>query len=669
MVRHSTYVKMTPVFLILILMVFNAVSYAQSINVKVIFDRQVKPIYENFDINISLTKVFSDVKSGSARVVHVISLSKESVTRKVNEFIKNKNGLYVYYGGDYYQISDKRRYSYNPKEKKYVVDKDGLYVYLQEYAWARKKEDKYIMSDFYTLKSYTVTETTYYLVLVITDIDLSTFFIRSITPIVSQGSTVEETIINAGKRYSQIINEHSEDKIDVAVLFENGFNPILRTFLLAYLQEDTRYNIYDRIYLNELMNYLRTADLFGGENVVLKFRPPRYILTFEKFLEKSEETSSEKYYFFENPVNGAYIKRFVNGLYVPIRIEVGEYYRYDSTSKRYVFDVEKGNYVKYCKGPWEENEYALESSFYDYKTYNVMSISTFYSFLAKVFDTEKGILLGSRLFKNQFDVVLKEPLDRFGTERVRSNTEAVLSSYVVISKAVQQFFQTLFPLTTEISDVKDLLVQVGSGKNIGMKPGYVFQNIANGYTTGFLRIEKVLNSEAQGRILYIVPEEKIISNSFAIETKDYPNNSGGRFVLFIDRYGFGSKIGYVDSDIYGNYNWSLLFGTELLYSSESPNITSIPISLEYSKFLFRDNFEFVLGSEININSDKLSGESYFSKPSIFFGLALSSYIRKSVLSYGGVGFYTAILYSIPFDSLTMISTDNLNIAIGIDGRF
>jgi len=82
----------------------------------------------------------------------VLGISKESTTRKVNEFVRDEKGDYVYFKGNYYKIGDKKRYRYDEKRKNYVVDKYGIYVYLQEYAWARKQEDKYIISDFYSMK-------------------------------------------------------------------------------------------------------------------------------------------------------------------------------------------------------------------------------------------------------------------------------------------------------------------------------------------------------------------------------------------------------------------------------------------------------------------------------------------------------------------------------------
>jgi len=231
--------------------------------------------------------------------------------------------------------------------------------------------------------------TNYYIYLVVTDIDIQTFFIKSITPIVGKGSTIDRAIENARTTFSTVVNEYSPDKLDVAVLFEKGFDPVLRTALLAKLQEDTRYNIYDRLYIDEIMEIVRTSDLFGTEQVVVKFQPPRYLITFENLVKDDYQFIEDRYYFFENPVNGAYIKKSVDGLDVPVKVEVGSYYRYDSNTKRYVFDKAKGSYVRYYKGPWEKDNYVYETRFYDYILYKVTKLNTFYSLLMKIFDTKK----------------------------------------------------------------------------------------------------------------------------------------------------------------------------------------------------------------------------------------------------------------------------------------
>ncbi|WP_448379513.1 hypothetical protein [Fervidobacterium sp.] len=661
--------KIFVILCVLMIFVFSSLSFAQgkSVKIKVVFDKNVKPVYENIDLSVSLTTTFADIKDSTARIVHVLGISKESTTRKINEFVRDEKGDYVYFKGNYYKIADKRRYTFDEKQKTYVVDKYGRYVYLQEYAWARKQEEKYIISDFYSLKTYEIPVMNYYIYLVVTDIDVQTFFIKSVTPIVGKGSTVERAIENARKIFSTVVNEYSPDKVDIAVLFEKGFDPVLRTALLAKLQEDTRYNIYDRLYIDEIMEIVRTSDLFGTEQIVLKFQPPRYLITFENLVKSDYQFTEDRYCFFENPVNGAYIKKSVGNLDVPVKVEVGSYYRYDSNTKRYVYDKEKGSYVKYYKGPWEKDNYVYETMFYDYMLYKLTKLNTFYSLLMKVFDTEKGTLVGSRFFSRQIETVLKEPVDRFGTEVVHFHTDTKIGSYYSVASEVQAFLQLLFPLSTAISQISGEKALLEGGKNIGAKSGYVFQSIANGYTTSFMRLERVFEKGSEASIFYIVPGEEVEPHSLVIETKQYPSNLGIRFGFFIEKETYGMKIGYIKSDIYGNYLWSFTssFGTP--YDTISVDKLIFPVAFEFSKFLFGENIELLLGTSFNVVSES-SGASYISDYGVLIGLALSSYVRNSVLSYGGICFYTGINYAIPLSNFEL-SPNNLNLSIGVDMRF
>ena len=652
-----------------VMILLSSFSFAQSKNVKIkiVFDKSVKPFYENIDLNVSLMTTFADIKENTARIVHVLGISKESTTRKVNEFVRDEKGDYVYFKGNYYKIADKRRYTYDEKQKRYVVDKYGRYVYLQEYAWARKQEDKYIISDFYSMKSYEMPVTNYYIYLVVTDIDIQTFFIKSITPIVGKGSTIDRAIENARTTFSTVVNEYSPDKLDVAVLFEKGFDPVLRTALLAKLQEDTRYNIYDRLYIDEIMEIVRTSDLFGTEQVVVKFQPPRYLITFENLVKDDYQFIEDRYYFFENPVNGAYIKKSVDGLDVPVKVEVGSYYRYDSNTKRYVFDKAKGSYVRYYKGPWEKDNYVYETRFYDYILYKVTKLNTFYSLLMKIFDTKKGTLVGSRFFSRQIETVLKEPVDRFGTEEVDFHTDTKIESYYSVANEVQEFLQLLFPLSTVVSQISGEKALLESGKNIGTKPGYVFQSVANGYTTSFMRLERVFEKNSEARIFYVVPGENIEPHSLVIETKQYPSNLGIRFGFFVEKETYGMKIGYIKSDIYGNYLWSFTSSFSIPYDTSSVDRMMFPVAFEFSKFLFGENIELLLGTSFNIVSES-SGASYISDYGVLIGLALSSYLRNSVFSYGGACFYTEVTYTIPLSNFEL-SPNNMNLSIGVDMRF
>ncbi|MEJ5256826.1 MAG: hypothetical protein WHS64_01100 [Fervidobacterium sp.] len=649
-------------------------SISIEIRIKVYLDSKISPVYENVNLLNSFTEAFAEVKKGYARIVHVLNVSKETFSYKANEFVPDENGTYVAYKGSYYQTNDRRRYSYDSKNKRYVPDKNGSYVYLTDYPWARTDEDRYVwygFGSFYSKKSYTVTKEKYFIAGVVTDIDLSTFFVKSITPIFSSGDTLLSAIKNASKYYSSIANEYSPDKIDVALVFEKSFNPLLRAKILAKFQEDTRYNIYDRLYLKELMDIIRTTELFGGENIELKYRPPKFILSFENYFDKVDSYKEEKYYFFTNDVNGAYINK--SG--IPVRVEVGNYYRYDSSQKKYVLDREKGNYVRYYKGPWEKNEYISTSSFYDYTFYQTDNVYNFYSFSVKAISTESAEVVGGKFFRDSVYTTLKEPVDRFLSERVQSPTENLWWSYTSVTTNVQKFFQSGFPLTTAVVEVNNLDVQLLSGKNIGIKPNYVFAGIENGYTTGFMRITRVGDLKSDAKIFYMVPGESVKPNTFAIETKQYPVSLNLRASYFIDNEGFGIRTGYAHADIYGNYNWSLTFSILFPYKifSSTSNDTEIPMRIEYSKFLRAQNFEFNFGGYFTVLKSTSNNSTQVEDFGVFGGFTLSTFSRNSVLSFGGSSFYTQLLFKVPLSNVgdleTIFNPDNFNLVIGIDTLF
>ncbi|MFN3328694.1 MAG: hypothetical protein ACK40U_07565, partial [Fervidobacterium pennivorans] len=224
-----------------------------------------------------------------------------------------------------------------------------------------------------------------------------------------------------------------------------------------------------------------------------------------------------------------------------------------------------------------------------------------------------------------------------------------------------------FPLSTAISQISGEKALLESGKNIGAKPGYVFQSIADGYTTSFMRLERVYEKSSEARIFYIVPGADVEPHSLVIETKQFPDSLGMRFGFFIEKEAYGMKIGYIQSNIYGNYQWSLTFSFSTPYDTSSVDKMISPVAFEFSKFLFGDNIELLLGTSFNIVSES-SGASYISDYGVLIGLALSSYVRNSVLAYGGICFYTEINYTILLSNFEL-SPNNLNLSIGLDMRF
>jgi len=629
--------------------------------VQIIIDSKIPTIYEKVDLGAELMNAFStEVPDNILRVVHLIDLKKESYSRKVNEFVRDREGTYVYYKGTYYYTSKRARYSYDSKNNKYVPDVNGSYIYVPEFSWARSEEEKYIASDLYKRYEKIESGTEYYMSIYITDVDIENVFVKSVVPIRVSDNSVKGMIGKATQQHYEITNRKSPYKIDIAIVFNPAIDKNMRMSIISKLQEDTRYNIYDRLYLDEVFKTIKFKDLFGKE-VTLKFTPPAYIIAFDNPVKMSETTQSTKYLFFENAMNGAYTKKSLsNSMDVPVRIEVGKYYSYDSDKKTYIVNMKDGRYVRYPGNGWEKESYISATTFYDYILFEEIDMEKYASLLCNIYDTETGEILGSKAFESLCKVPKKEIIDRFGTERVNSETEADMSIIDDISSNVYEFLQLIFPLSSIVSKVQGNKVSLLSGENIGIKKGYVFQDIYDGFTMGYLRIDKVSADTSDGSIFYIIPGEQIKENSYAIETKRHPNFIGGRFTFSTSNEGFNFTLGYISSDIYNNHKQSFSIG----YS-----ITDLTATIPTNQF-FAESSLFVLSKQLEVYLDlgMLSNDNFetvnaFLSP----GIRISSYTDNSIYYPGGFGIFAQLEGKITYFDATLNITPILS--LGMETRF
>ena len=123
-----------------------------------------------------------------------------------------------------------------------------------------------------------------------------------------------------------------------------------------------------------------------------------------------------------------------------------------------------------------------------------------------------------------------------------------------------------------------------------MKRGYVFQDIYNGYTMGYLRIDKVAADTSEGNVFYIIPGEQIKENSYAIESKRYPNFVGGRLTFSVSNEGLNFTLGYVSSDIYNNHKQSFSIGYSIpIYLRQ---LRQINCSQNHRSLYFQSNLRY-----------------------------------------------------------------------------
>ncbi|MGC8820170.1 MAG: hypothetical protein ACP5PP_03550 [Fervidobacterium sp.] len=106
------------------------------------------------------------------------------------------------------------------------------------------------------------------------DIDIQNFFVKSLTPIISSGDSMQEVLENIKKFHSETQNIYSPYEVGDTILFDEKFNKLQRMYILKALQKDTRYNIYDRLYLDELFKTIRLEDILG-KGVSVQFQKRR----------------------------------------------------------------------------------------------------------------------------------------------------------------------------------------------------------------------------------------------------------------------------------------------------------------------------------------------------------------------------------------------------------
>jgi len=345
---------------------------------------------------------------------------------------------------------------------------------------------------------------------------------------------------------------------------------------------------------------------------------------------------------------------------VPVRIEVGKYYSYDSDKKTYIVNMKDGRYVRYPGNGWEKESYISATTFYDYILFEEIDMEKYASLLCNIYDTKTGEILGSKAFESLCKVPKKEIIDRFGTERVNSETEADMSIIDDISSNVYEFLQLIFPLSSIISRVQGNKVSLLSGENIGIKKGYVFQDIYDGFTMGYLRIDKVAADTSDGSIFYIIPGEQIKENSYAIETKRHPNFIGGRFTFSTSNEGFNFTLGYISSDIYNNHKQSFSIG----YS-----ITDLTATIPTNQFFAESSF-FVLSKQLELYLDlgMLSNDN-FETVNVFLspGIRISSYTDNSIYYPGGFGIFAQLEGKITYFDATFNIIPILS--LGMETRF
>ncbi|ABR30315.1 hypothetical protein SU69_02325 [Thermosipho melanesiensis] len=509
-------------------------------------------------------------------VISILSVEKESLSREVISYIKNENGNYIRYNGNFYYTSDNNKYRL--VGEKFVKDENGPYVYASEFFWARNEKQRYILSDFYKkivtkekLERFVISG---YLI----EIDSSNFYILSFTPFVfyvRDFNEVEKKILTIQKNE----NHFSVDKYDIVVNFINTPSK-LKSFILSKLQEDDRYNIYDREYLEELLKDISLKDALKGINI--KFRTPNYVINIDTVEFLNDKFQKDYMIFLKNDMNGQFL---ITGE----KVEVGRFYQKENDA--YILDKEKGKYVKVLNYPWRKERFKYASEFYDISLKKGEGYTNYYlTILLNVIDVESAKIV----YSNILDKNIEFPQFSYSLHGTFQNSEIekLNNLFLSLSEDVKEKLRKVFYLTSVVKDVDGLNVFLYDGKNIGIKEGQIFRIFDNHFTQGYLKVKSVEWNESSGNVFYLIGE--INKFNLASESFHYPSRIGISFTLN-NLLELGAKIKFLD--LYGFENFSFLFGITYkeLYVGFSKRFSFIDTSLKVYYNSLTDNMSFDIG--------------------------------------------------------------------------
>ncbi len=490
-------------------------------------------------------------------IFHITDFKESKRGFKKVVFVRDdKNGSYVRYAGSYYKAY-RTLYKYDYKKKKYVPDRYGNYVRLMNFVWARDENEKYTYyTGFYRKVVKYVSDRRYWLYASLTFIDFKTSFILFQKGFVLSGSSYMDILNNIK---IDLRKEKMYTEKPTIAFYEGSLSP-LGNFVKKYFYEEDRYTMYDRSYLNYLFKEMKYQDLIsGGGEVGTYLKPARYLVVVKILDSRYELVESTEYLKFPNPVNGEYIGT--------TPVYAGEYYRFDLKSGRYIPDRKKGEYVRVKKGAWAtEDEYISAGSFNDIFIENVSFHSYFIDALVIVIDGKNGNLKIAK----KFTISIKSPEsireDRFGSIRGEYKEEVIESAYEKLGKEISDYVRRFFAIEAKVSSIKGSNVEISAGKNYGVKRGYYFRIIDDGFTQGYVKVTGVKEKSSVSRIIrYLEKSSKIKMGNYALEDFDYKPFFGMDVSLNMNSNEIYTEVGYTKRDLFANkkFSFGMILGASL----------------------------------------------------------------------------------------------------------
>ncbi len=627
-------------------------------NVRIILEKNVPTFADGVNIKDYFQNYFVEkLPDNLLFLVHVVSFEKEVAKQRTVEFLQEKSGNYVYFEGTYYEVTDKTLYSYDSKNDNFYRDPQyGTYIYLPTYRWARKENDKYIRVFNFYRKNEKIEDVTYYsLGVYLTLIDA-----QKMTVLYSQfqyltGTSLSQSLERLKKKYLSVLpktysfevyEKLYNKKPSVALYYENI--PLeLSAGISEKFYSDGRYIITDRTYLNEIVKLQYIKDLFGGEIVEFKFLPPKYVVKISGLNPYSEKITERRIVkFFTNKVDGQY--------YNDKKVEFGNYYTYDSQTKTYKVDKEKGTYVKVVKKPWEKEEYLYVGtsvpSFSDIFSENSKYLELYSSINVIIIETSTSKLISGENIGRSVESQIYETVDRFGSTQYNPKIYLKSRLFDRISTEIASGISSIFLISSYITDVTDVsTVKFADGQVLGIKTGMKFKAMENGFTVAFLNIQKVSENISQAKAFYILPGERLKEGLYIVESFSHPFKTGVGIDFSISSNSFEFIINYSPFNL--NYVGTSSFGIGFGTGEERNSFffVALPLKIALSEIvLFSPIIKVGFYNDINFPDDYIP---YFSG-----GIRLSTNKREIFSSIG-----TSV-----FSELFILGDYGISIGLGFD---
>jgi len=519
--------------------------------------------YETFEStskntdNSYIIRLMKDNRSADYGViVRINDCYTERKTEKNVRFVKNPSGSYISYAGTFYQVSQKKLFSYNKNEDKFYQDSNGNYIYLADYPWARTEREKFIKIDgFYTRYSEDTVWYKYSIKGSYSVIDYQSSVVIDSGSIdnsmVSKSSSEMQSFVNSSIRAIKLRQStFYEEKPKIALYAlknqeYSGYTDQIYGQVQQGFIDDGRYGILDRANIDKIMDELK-LDFLGivSGQAASNMKIASYMVSFViNSLRYEEYTVTEKKSYL-NPVNGSYT--------AGEEVEVGKYY-YRKRDGSFTPSA-TGTYVKKIRKPWERTDsYIPASDFYDVFTQDTVYAKGYMNCTFHVIDLKTGLYMGYMTKELSVNKPLTDLKDRFqSTESIfRSDVNDLLIRQA--SSWINQETRKLFPLNTLIaaSDGDRQIIQ--AGKNYGVKNSMLFRVVDDYITRGYIKVEQTGEKTSNTRTIRLIKQyDEIKYNNLVYEDFDYYNPFGMQIYLGGGTGGFVTGLGYMFTDIYKN---------------------------------------------------------------------------------------------------------------------